>query len=185
ATEVPFEVIGLPIGGLTYQWSLNSTPIPGATGSSITLSAPDLYHAGLPAWGTLSLKISYRTTMVRGHDISNTLTWTVLADCNGNGVRDDFDIQNGTAKDVNHNGIPDECDFTLCCKGVTGNIDGDTNDIVDISDLSDLIDYLFNNGPISDCPQENDVDKSGAVDIGDVTSLIEFLFFSLPLPACP
>jgi len=31
-------------------------------------------------------------------------------DCNGNGVGDAIDIQNGTSVDSNGNGIPDECE---------------------------------------------------------------------------
>jgi len=38
---------------------------------------------------------------------------TVLEDCNGNGVRDDIDIADGTSEDVDGNGIPDECEAAL------------------------------------------------------------------------
>lgn len=31
-------------------------------------------------------------------------------DCNGNGVGDSLDVANGTSRDDNHNGIPDECE---------------------------------------------------------------------------
>ncbi len=72
-----------------------------------------------------------------------------------------------------------------CCVGNTGNVDGDPAGIVDISDLSAMIDYLFQSGVISACPEENDVDKSGAVDIADLQVLIDYLFFSSPLPTCP
>ncbi len=33
-----------------------------------------------------------------------------ITDCNHNGVDDSIDIANGTSKDVNHDGIPDECE---------------------------------------------------------------------------
>lgn len=33
-----------------------------------------------------------------------------IGDCNGNDVRDDEDIRNGTSPDLNRNGIPDECE---------------------------------------------------------------------------
>jgi hypothetical protein len=36
-----------------------------------------------------------------------------ITDCNHNGVDDSIDIANGTSKDVNHDGIPDECEFTI------------------------------------------------------------------------
>ncbi len=36
-------------------------------------------------------------------------------DCNNNGRRDACDILAGTSQDVNHNGIPDECEVGACC----------------------------------------------------------------------
>ncbi len=71
-----------------------------------------------------------------------------------------------------------------CCKGVTGNVDGDLADIVDIGDLSALVDYLFSSGSISSCAQENDVDKSGSADISDLSVLVDFLFSGGSLPSC-
>ncbi len=72
----------------------------------------------------------------------------------------------------------------VCCVGNTGNVDGDSADVVDISDLSAMIDYLFHGSAISACPEENDVDKSGSVDIADLQVLIDYLFLSSPLPTC-
>ncbi|MEW6051565.1 MAG: hypothetical protein AB1644_10975 [Candidatus Zixiibacteriota bacterium] len=73
---------------------------------------------------------------------------------------------------------------TGCCKGTTGNVDGDPGDLVDISDLSAMVDYLFFGGAISTCAEENDVDKSLSVDISDLQLLIDFLFFGASLPNC-
>lgn len=42
-------------------------------------------------------------------------------DCNGNGVPDDQDIQNGTSQDCNENGWPDECDLLY---GMSPDING-------------------------------------------------------------
>ncbi|MEW6051846.1 MAG: plastocyanin/azurin family copper-binding protein [Candidatus Zixiibacteriota bacterium] len=72
-----------------------------------------------------------------------------------------------------------------CCTGITGNVDGDSGDIVDISDLSAMVDFLFFGGSISACFEENDVDISASVDISDLQALIDFLFFSAALPNCP
>jgi hypothetical protein len=36
-----------------------------------------------------------------------------ITDCNNNGVDDAIDIQNGTSQDVNNDGIPDECEFSI------------------------------------------------------------------------
>jgi hypothetical protein len=75
---------------------------------------------------------------------------------------------------------------TGCCRGWTGNVDGDPNDVVDISDLTALVDYLFAGGHnISDCAGENDVDGSGQVDISDLTMLVDYLFLGGQLKPCP
>jgi hypothetical protein len=42
-------------------------------------------------------------------DVSIDICYTFSKDCNGNGVPDDIDIQNGTSNDHNHDGVPDEC----------------------------------------------------------------------------
>lgn len=73
-----------------------------------------------------------------------------------------------------------------CCSGSTGNIDGDSNDIVDIADLTFLIDHLFINFPPLDCPIEGNVDgdMAGLIDIADLTFLIDHLFINFP-PTAP
>jgi PKD repeat protein len=75
--------------------------------------------------------------------------------------------------------------YLSCCRGLTGNVDGDPGDIVDISDVTFLVDYLFASGSISSCREENDVDKSGSVDISDLTALVDYLFVGGTLPNCP
>ncbi len=50
-----------------------------------------------------------------------------MIDCNSNGVADSCDIATGASRDVNNDGIPDEC------QGCLGDIDGDLD-----TDLSDL-----------------------------------------------
>ena len=70
-------------------------------------------------------------------------------DCNGNGISDAIDIQNGTSADCNTNGVPDECDIA----GGTS-ADCNTNGVPDECDLAD--------GTSSDCntngvPDECDI----------------------------
>ncbi|MEW6052069.1 MAG: thrombospondin type 3 repeat-containing protein [Candidatus Zixiibacteriota bacterium] len=112
---------------------------------------------------------------------------TNQADGDGDGVGHACDncplVPNPDQADQDQDGIGDVCDG--CCLMLTGNADGDANDVVDISDLSVLVDYLFFGGSISACFQENDVDRSGSVDISDLQKLIDFLFFGANLPACP
>ncbi len=75
-----------------------------------------------------------------------------------------------------------------CCVGSTGNVDGDTDELVDISDLTALIDYLFITFTPPECmPEANcDGDPDGIVDIADLTALIDFLFITFTPPAeCP
>jgi hypothetical protein len=42
-----------------------------------------------------------------------------ITDCNGNGIDDAIDIENGTSQDTNQNGIPDECEGSITdyCNG--------------------------------------------------------------------
>jgi hypothetical protein len=63
--------------------------------------------------------------------------------------------------------------------------DGDGGDVCDISDLSSMVDYLFFSGTISNCFDENDINRDLAVDISDLQSLIDFLFFGASHPTCP
>ena len=74
-----------------------------------------------------------------------------------------------------------------CCIGLTGNVDGDPEDIVDLGDLTMLIDYLFISFTPPDCMEEANCDGSidGIVDLGDLTMLIDYLFISFtPLAPC-
>jgi len=75
-----------------------------------------------------------------------------------------------------------------CCVGITGNVDGDPDEIVDIGDLTALIDYLFLTYTPPDCMEEANTngDPEGIVDIGDLTALIDYLFITYTPPAeCP
>jgi tartrate-resistant acid phosphatase type 5 len=75
--------------------------------------------------------------------------------------------------------------YSLCdCHGTTGNLNGDSDDMVDIEDLDALAEYLFNRRPLWNCAVENDVDQSGEIDISDLTLLIGYLFFGEALPGC-
>jgi len=62
---------------------------------------------GEPPGGTLHL----RELLAAGYEAPSTIASPAgVIDCNGNGIPDDEDIQQGTSPDCNSNGIPDECD---------------------------------------------------------------------------
>jgi hypothetical protein len=76
-----------------------------------------------------------------------------------------------------------------CCEGITGNVDGDPEDVVDIGDLTALISYLYippNSAPNCLAEANMDGDAQSLIDIGDLTSLVDYLYISGNLPAdCP
>ena len=65
-----------------------------------------------------------------------------------------------------------------CCRGIVGNIDCDTDELVDIGDLTELIRYLYiSDDPLCCEPEANcDDDSEGTIDIGDLTALIQYLY---------
>lgn len=72
-----------------------------------------------------------------------------------------------------------------CCRGLTGNVDGDPQDLTTIADLTFLIDHLFINHTPLPCPEEADVNSDCVVDIADLNRLIDYLFINFtPLDSC-
>lgn len=73
-----------------------------------------------------------------------------------------------------------------CCKGIRGNINGDTLEAIDISDLTALVNYMFKNGPEPPCMDEADVNGDQSQNIADLTHLVGYMFKSGPAPNdCP
>ncbi len=72
-----------------------------------------------------------------------------------------------------------------CCLGLTGNVNGDTAEVVDLSDLIYLVNYLFLGGSAPDCMAEGNVDGDAEcrVDLSDLIRLVNYLFLSGPGPA--
>jgi hypothetical protein len=82
-------------------------------------------------------------------------------DCNENGMLDACDIAGGTSRDVNGNGIPDECE---CLVDITG--DGIVN-------VYDLLTVLTNYGASSEVDHtDGDLDGDEDVDISDLGRLL-------------
>jgi hypothetical protein len=74
-----------------------------------------------------------------------------------------------------------------CCAGMSGNVDGDSEELIDIGDLTALIRYLYiPPNPEPPCMPEANVDGDAGrlVDIGDLTALISYLYIPPnPVPA--
>ncbi|MBI5266674.1 MAG: hypothetical protein HY851_05515 [candidate division Zixibacteria bacterium] len=180
-----FSAVPVPLAGLAYEWKLAGQSLDGQFGPTLSLSATDIYSNISATGGTLTVRLSFPTSLIRQFSVSKTVGWVVKADCNGNLQADDLDITQGILHDTNHDGIPDECEAVLCCPGPTGNVDCDPADLVDISDLSRLIDNLFISFEPLCCVPEANADKIAGVDIGDLSLLIDHLFISfVPLPNC-
>jgi glucose/arabinose dehydrogenase len=84
-------------------------------------------------------------------------------DCNENQVDDACDILAGTSRDVNGNGVPDECECV-------GDLDGDGT-----TGLSDLAILLAAYNTCTGDPGYNpdaDIDDSGCVDLADLATLL-------------
>lgn len=104
-------------------------------------------------------------------------------DCNGNGISDSCDLANGTATDVDGDGVLDSCPRFL-----RGDVDGDG--ILDLSDAVWTLEYLYLPGtPVPPCVSAVDFDGGGNLDLADAVSLLSFLFLGgieppPPYPLC-
>lgn len=92
---------------------------------------------------------------------------------------------------MNNPGMPNVRPFLVrfrysCCKGNTGNVNGDPDDLVDMSDLMYLQNYLMLGGAPPPCIEEADVTLDGITDLSDEIYLVNYLFLGgPPPPACP
>lgn len=73
------------------------------------------------------------------------------------------------------------------CVGITGNINGSTDNRVDLIDLALLVQYLTGNQGTHICFEEANADASpdGLVTLSDLSLLTAFLTGTVGLPACP
>lgn len=95
-------------------------------------------------------------------------------DCNQNGVHDECDIANGTSRDRDSNGIPDECGTGA--HFIRGDVNADGRG-VDLSDAIYILQYLFDNGPEPACLDTADAnDDSSLIDLSDAITVLQHLF---------
>lgn len=126
----------------------------------------------------MSKGIHYATVTISADKISDIFAdqaITVLADCNGNGVADSIDIEQGFSNDCNGNNIPDECEEDCDGNGVPDDcdinedpkIDCNGNDVPDSCDLANGTSLDNNNNNIPDeC--EVDCNNNGVPDDIDI-----------------
>lgn len=113
------------------------------------------------AYAALNLVDCNRNGIDDAQDLANCDGSPWCSDCNGTGTLDECDIDDGSSNDINHNGVPDECECL-------GDLDGD-NDV----DLADLAQLLGNYGTTSGATYEQgDIDADDDVDLADLAALL-------------
>lgn len=85
-----------------------------------------------------------------------------LTDCNHNNIQDSTDILFGISQDINHNGIPDECE---------SNVDCNHNGLSDIYDIQNGLSADCNGNSIPDsCENLPDCNANNILDVCDIQS---------------
>ncbi|UCG32843.1 MAG: hypothetical protein JSU68_14405 [Phycisphaerales bacterium] len=96
--------------------------------------------------------------------INTEVTFTTLVDCNGNGIDDQIDIDEGTSEDSNRNDVPDECDDCICG-------DLDLNGRVNLNDAVTFFGCYWLPEPDPNCSawqlECSDLDQDGNVSLSD------------------
>ena len=93
----------------------------------------------------------------------------VLVDCNSNGTHDAIDIATGLARDCDHTGVPDSCEYSAAI----ANADCDGDGVYDLCEIYIGTEQdVNNNGIADDCECLGDVDGNGAVNVRDLLAII-------------
>jgi len=100
-------------------------------------------------------------------------------DCNENLILDECDIATGASRDVNQDGVPDECGATFH-RG-----DANSSGDIDLSDAVFIFLYLFSGGRSPACLESADSNNDAELNITDGISLLEFLFLGGTAPPPP
>ena len=96
------------------------------------------------------------------------ITWPVppLVDCNGNGIHDAYDLADGTSRDCDGSGLPDECEYD------TTN-DCNENGIDDLCDVADGTSGDADGDFVPDeCECQGDANRDGVVNVEDIIAVI-------------
>ncbi len=87
--------------------------------------------------------------------------------------------QKRTSKDLDLNGIPDECPVPF--RRGDANVDGSLN----LTDAIYLLVYLFLGGQEPRCREAGNINADSGIDLSDPVSLLSFLFLGGPQPPAP
>lgn len=135
--------------------SMTSTPV--LTGRLLPLQSMDTFLGSDPS-GLWTIQIVDHSYIDAGTIQEICLTLETAADCNGNGLADDVDIDGGGSSDADGDGVPDECQ----CQG-------DTNGDL-LVNVIDLLGVLEQWGCSIDCT--TDLNGDSNVDVSDLLAVI-------------
>ncbi len=89
-----------------------------------------------------------------------------LVDCNGNGVHDAYDLSNGSSRDCDGSGLPDECEYDTL-------VDCNNNGIPDLCDVADGTSGDADGDFVPDeCECLGDTNRDGLVNVYDIIEII-------------
>lgn len=146
-------------GGLTWTPSVQIAPVFNShLGWPVQQKLGDYYDM---ASDDLGASLAYAATFNGEQDI-----WFKRIgpfDCNGNGVDDAADIGVGDSRDVNGDGIPDDCQ---CLADVNGDL------AVDLADLSALLAAFGSVTGDANFNDRADIDRDGVIGLADLTVLL-------------
>ncbi len=138
---------GMVIAALKWEKSMSARRFRAGRNSSV------LFHVSVCMTCVALFAVSAAALDCNGNGIEDTVDINegTSQDCNGNGVPDECDIASGTSMDCNENGVPDVCDVAF-----GSSVDCNGNEVPDECDI-DL-------GLASDC------NGNGIPDVCDVQS---------------
>jgi hypothetical protein len=160
-TEFPaaLDIHGVPVPD--RSWGIGAdTPID-----------PNDLSAGAVEFGTINNLLFGNVWVIRAQMRG------VGTDCNGNGIPDDCDIEDGTSADLDGNGLPDECDPDCNDNGTLDGFDiaDGTSSDCNVDGVPDECQVAANDcdgdGVPDDCQLEgNDCNENGILDACDIAS---------------